>query len=106
MFAIVVPLHLKTIVGQMNIVIIPIKSVVRRRSSKVTIFVIVKFILVINHSPHSNVKLTLLIQQRLLYVLLNDPLMNGALPLNESLNIFECLKYFNSSSLIHISRFN
>jgi hypothetical protein len=58
----------------MHVVILILERVVVRAGPQIALFVEVKLLLVRGKSPHSDVKLSPLEQQRSLDVLLNDPI--------------------------------
>jgi len=70
---VVITIFLQTVVSQVHIVVLVVEGVVVRASPQISLIVTVKLILVRCESPHSYVELSSLKEQRLLNVLLHDP---------------------------------
>ena len=74
MFLIILRIHLKAVIGQMNKFALIIEGICVRTCSEVKLFVEIKVFVVVYQCQNSNIKLSALIQQRSLDVFLNDKL--------------------------------
>lgn len=97
----VLSLVLKALVGQMDLVVLGRGRVVVRRCPKIAVLVDINFEGVGHQGPNSNVKLSLLVKQGLLNVLLDNPiLVYQRLGIQKGLDVPHLSHYFDASSLV------
>ena len=94
--------HLHALVCKMDIQIALVKGILRRRSPQVTLLVEVNFISSRSTSPDTDVELSLFVEQRTLYVLLDNAESTGGSRVYEVQHFVEVRENFNSFTLVHI----
>ena len=104
MLSIIISMLLKTVICQMDPLLVGIKSKGVRGCPEISILVEIQLFFPSNKSPYSDIKLPSFIQQWSFNVLLNDPRAVSFLGLQEFLNLKQVVKDFDASSLVHICR--
>lgn len=97
---------LHALIRQMHKLILILQCINRTWGSQISFLVKVYFILSCSNSPYSNIKFSALVKKRAFYVLLHNTKSAGWSWIDELYHLIKLLKYLNSSSLIHISRFH
>ena len=98
-------LHLQAIVGQVHILVAHVRGVVETRSPNVACVAEEEVLIALSHCPHSDIEFATLVKERLLKILLNDPVRIAERRFQESNYLIKIVEYFDAFPLVFICWF-
>ena len=104
--SVVVSVLLQAVISQVDVVVSALWVVFRGGGPEVAVFVIEKLVLACGHCPHPDIELPAFEQQRLLYVLLDDPQRVDRLGPEALLDLFQAPADLDALALVQSCRFD
>lgn len=102
MLCIPLTLDLQALIGQVDVYILVLQVVLGRARSQVAILVEVNPIVLSNHGPDSDVKLSAIKEEGVFHILLHHPRLGLRIFLeNELIDVSQIAKKFDSFALVH-----